>query len=112
MIVMDAIDGLRCWRVSVAREQVSRRSRHPSALVRSGVKRSVAGVSPSEGAALLRAALHDARYLVGEGAVDAIEAEAVAELLPAVRPLLEDPHPHVCGAAQWALMDYAARMPS
>jgi hypothetical protein len=109
-IMMDAIDSLRYWRVSGAREHVSALAKHPSPYVGGGVVRYMAGLFANEARALLLAALRDEHCIVHESAVDAIDDEDVVELLPAVRPLLEDTHPHVRGAVQWALMDYAERM--
>ena len=105
LIVMDAIDGLRYWRVSESRELVRALAQHPSPYVRGGVVRYMAAVFPNEATPLLLDALHDEHHVVRESAIDAIDDEDLTALLPAVRPLLDDPHPHVRGAAQWALMD-------
>lgn len=112
-VVMNAIDGLRYWRVQDAWEQVNALAQHPSPYVRGGVVSYMAGLfaHETETKELLLAALHDESYIVREFAVDAIDEEDIAELLPAVRPLLEDPHPHVRSAAQWALMDYNEQFP-
>ncbi len=110
LVVMDALDGLRYWRVSDAQQQVNALSQHRSPYVRGGVVRYMAGVFPNEATELLLAALHDEHFIVRESAIDAIDDEGLKALLPAVRPLLEDVHPDVRGAAQWALMDYGERM--
>jgi HEAT repeats len=110
LIVMDALDALRYWRVSDAQEQGSALSQHPSPYVRGGVVRYMAGVFPNEATELLLAALYDEHFIVRESAIDAIDDEGLKTLLPAVRPLLEDVHPDVRGAAQWALMDDSKRM--
>lgn len=107
LVVMDAIDALRYWRVQDAWEQVNALAQHPSPYVRGGVARYMAGLFPNETETreLLLASLRDESFIVRESAVDAIDDEDIADLLPDVRPLLEDPHPHVRGAARWALMD-------
>lgn len=107
LIIMDAIDGLRYWRISTARDRVEKLSRHPSPYVRGGMVRYMASLFPTEAKELLLTALHDEHYIVRESAVDAIDDEGIEELLPAVRPLLEEAHPDVRGAARWALMDYS-----
>lgn len=110
LIVMDVIDGLRYELVYEAREQVIALAQHPSPYVRGVAVHYMAGLFPDEATELLLIALSDEHFIVRESAIDAIDDEGLVELLPAVRPLLDDAHPHVRGAAQWALMDYDERM--
>lgn len=110
LIVMDALDGLRYWRVYDARERVSALTQHPSPYVRGVAVHYMAGLFPDDATELLLTALHDEHFVVRESAIDAIDDEDLMDLLPLVRPLLDDAHPHVRGAAQWALMDYDERM--
>ena len=51
----------------------------------------------------LLVALQDRHFVVRESAVDALADLGLVDALPAIRPLLHDPHPHVRQAAQTAV---------
>ncbi len=50
------------------------------------------------------AALADAHFMVRETAIDTLDELGVAgHYLDRIRPLLDDEHPHVRSAAEWAI---------
>lgn len=104
LVVLDAIEGLAVNRDTAARDAVLPLRAHPSAWVRGAVLRYVQRCFPNEAAAFALAALTDDHYIVLESAIDVLdELGAVREYLDRIRPFLEDAHPDVRAAAQWAI---------
>ena len=103
LVVMEAVDGLRLRQVRDAHEEVAALRRHRSPYVRGAVIRYLQDFFPDEAIPLALASLQDRHFIVRESAVDALDALDAVGALDAMRLLLNDPHPHVREAAQWAI---------
>lgn len=98
---MEAINGLEIQEHHDTHDAVLALRDHSSPYVRGAVLRYMSQLFLNEAVPMLYAALHDPHYILRESAVDALDDHEVVGALPAVRPLLRDPHPHVRQAAQW-----------
>jgi HEAT repeat protein len=108
LVVMEAVDGLRLWQVRDAHEEVAALRRHRSPYVRGAVIRYLQDLFPDEAIPLALASLQDRHFVVRESAIDALDALDAIGALDAMRPLRDDPHPHVREAAQWAVERFEA----
>jgi HEAT repeat protein len=84
-------------------EQVMALLHHPDPYVKGSVLRYLSQLCPEKAIAELLDALNDSHFIVRERAVDELGELSAAETIPFIRPLLNDPHPHVRQAARTAI---------
>lgn len=103
LIVAEAIDGLRNQGYRDVLDVVLPLYEHPSPYVKGSVLRFVASQDPTRANDLLFKALKDPSFIVRENAADELGELRQQESIELLRPLLEDPHPHVRQAAESAI---------
>ncbi|HEV3235794.1 MAG TPA: HEAT repeat domain-containing protein [Gemmataceae bacterium] len=102
-VVAEAIDALTAQRNKDIGEQVMALLHHPDPYVKGSVLRYLSQLCPEKAIAELLDALNDSHFIVRERAVDELGELSAAETIPFIRPLLNDPHPHVRQAARTAI---------
>lgn len=102
-IVAEAIDGLRHAGVRGAAAEVLNLKQHADPTVRGSVLRYMRQLFPEQAKPVLIAALDDDDAIVRENAVDELDELDEPDVIPHLRRLLVDPHPHVRQAAQTAI---------
>ncbi len=110
-VVMEAIVDLTALQALAAHDQVRALASHRSPYVRGAVLRYLGALFPMEAKPLLIAGLADGHFVVRESAVDALDEMDAVDTIDAIRPLLNDPHPHVREAAEWAVQRLSAPVP-
>lgn len=113
-----AVDGLAGQGVTAALPQVIRLLNHRSPYVRASALRYLRDLFPEKAPVYLQAALADKHYIVRECAVDVFDDLGLGDLLPdprplidilpAIRLLLDDAHPHVRQAAATFIEHWAS----
>lgn len=98
-----AIDGLTFNRSRDAREKVMNEAKSEDPCVMGAFLRYMAELYLEESKPYLVDALRSKEFIVRESAIDIIDELNLKELIPLVIPLLQDCHPHVREAAQWAI---------
>jgi HEAT repeat protein len=102
-VVMAVIDDLTALDALAAYDRVLALAGHRSPYVRGAVLRYLGTLFPDEARTLLLAGLRDRHFVVRESAIDALDEMEAVDAVDAIRPMLNDPHPHVRQAAEWAV---------
>jgi HEAT repeats len=102
-VVMGAIDGLTAVYALAGHNRVPALATHRSPYVRGAVLRYVGALCPNAARTLLLAGLGDKHFVMRESAIDALDEMEAVDAVDAIRPMLNDPHPHVRAAAEWAV---------
>jgi HEAT repeat protein len=107
-VVMEAIDALTTLHVLATHDQVLALAGHRSPYVRGAVLRYLGALFPTEAKPLLLRGLKDRHFVVRESAIDSLDDIEAVDTVDVIRPLLNDPHPHVREAAEWAVRHLSA----
>ncbi|MGF1490518.1 MAG: HEAT repeat domain-containing protein [Prochloraceae cyanobacterium] len=102
-VILNAIEGLRMQAEKKAKKEVLKLRFHESQYVRGAVLRYLSRLYSKEARSILIEALKDPGYIVRESAIDEIEELEIIDFIPYIRPLINDPHPHVRQAAATAI---------
>jgi HEAT repeats len=102
-IVLVAIESLGQTGATSAHDAVLALRDHPSPYVRGSVLRYLQHVYPEEAVPAMLQGLRDPEFIVRESAIDGLDELGIVAALPAIRPFVNDPHPHVRQAAEWAV---------
>lgn len=103
LVVMDAIDLLRCLDDTSACEKVLEHRNHASAYVVGGVLRYMAQLFPKEAVPLLEKALTSEEPIVRQNAIDELDELNCVQALPTIKRLLRDKDQYVRQAAGTAV---------
>lgn len=103
LVEMEAIDGLWSQGDTDIRDSIAALSNHSSPYVRGSVLRYLQHLYPSEAVSMALATLKDPSHIVRDCAINALDELGEVDALPAIRPLLSDPHPSVRQAAETAI---------
>lgn len=109
-VVARAVDALRLLGEKRATAAIAALHDHPSPYVRGRVLAFLRHHDPEAALPRLLAALKDQDYIIRETAVDELDEMGTVEALPAIRPLLADPHPEVRQAVQGAMRRLEERL--
>ena len=105
LMVAEALDGLRHHGDQTALQHAVPLVSHTSPPVVSAVLRYLSAFDRDRAVPLLLQGLQHPDVLVRENACDELGDLEVLEAIPALLPLLDDPHPHVRQAAQTSIED-------
>jgi len=109
-VVMAVIDGMTARHALAAHDRVLALAGHRSPYVRGAVLRYLGALFPDEARTLLLAGLQDRHFVVRESAIDALDEIEAVDAVDAIRPMLNDPRPHVRQAAEWAVQHLRASL--
>jgi HEAT repeat protein len=102
-IISEAITWLARQNAKDAVDQVLALQHHADPYVRARVLEYISMLYPDRAYRLLIRALSDTHFIVRESAVDNLDELDAVEAIPHLRPLLDDPHPHVRQTVETAL---------
>jgi HEAT repeat protein len=102
-IIGSAIEGLIIQEEIKAKNEVLKLRFHESAYVRSSVLRFMSKLYPEEARSLLIKALQDRHEIVRQSAIDEIDELQMTNVIPTLRPFLNDSSPDVRQAAETAI---------